>query len=161
MMLMTHAIVWAAFALGLLFGSFLNVCIARLPQHASIVRPGSQCLACGHAVRWYDNIPVLSWLVLRGRCRDCRSAISWSYPAVELTVGAWFAVIVFHASQASAEFITSLWIDALGSAALGFLLIGLMVMDWRTHRLPDAFTLTGTALGFFPRMCAGHLSRAR
>jgi leader peptidase (prepilin peptidase)/N-methyltransferase len=80
----------AAFGVGLLLGSFLNVCIARLPEHRSIVQPGSACMVCGHAIRWYDNVPVLSWLALRGRCRDCGAGISWRYPAVELGVGLWF-----------------------------------------------------------------------
>ena len=80
------------FVLGLLFGSFLNVCISRLPEHESIVTPRSRCMACGHTMRWYDNVPVLSWVVLRGRCRDCKAGISWRYPAVELAVGLWFAM---------------------------------------------------------------------
>ncbi|MDP9051693.1 MAG: prepilin peptidase, partial [Acidobacteriota bacterium] len=84
------------FGLGLLFGSFLNVCISRLPGHESVVRPRSRCLSCGHAVRWYDNVPVLSWVVLRGNCRDCKAGISWRYPAVELAVGLWFAWIASY-----------------------------------------------------------------
>jgi leader peptidase (prepilin peptidase)/N-methyltransferase len=150
------------FGVGLLLGSFLNVCISRLPAHESIVRPGSRCMSCGHAVRWYDNVPVLSWGVLRGRCRDCGAGISWRYPAVELAVGVWFAfnawrftllaltlfpveegVRVYHAYPLSFVVFSTLPI-----LVLGFLLIGLMVMDWRTQRLPDAFTLTGIAIGF-------------
>jgi len=143
--------------LGLLFGSFLNVCIARLPEHESIVSPGSHCMACGHAIRWYDNLPVLSWIVLRGRCRDCMEAISWRYPAVELAVGFWFAMA---GGRICLSFVPSFNIDnpmgfryenavaSLGFAILGFLLIGLMVMDWQTQRLPDAFTLTGIGIGF-------------
>jgi leader peptidase (prepilin peptidase)/N-methyltransferase len=147
------------FGVGLLLGSFLNVCISRLPAHESIVRPGSRCMSCGHAVRWYDNVPVLSWVVLRGRCRDCGAGISWRYPAVELTVGAWF---VFIAGRVLALGNASEWTDfhppaayiygdfahIAGIAILGFLLIGLMVMDWRTQRLPDAFTLPGIGIGF-------------
>ena len=145
--------------LGLLFGSFLNVCISRLPTHESIVKPGSHCMACGHAVRWYDNVPVLSWIVLRGRCRDCKARISWRYPAVELAVGLWFAraslwiwIAFFpdinHDTVASIQFSSPIIIGALLTAILGFLLIGLMVMDWQTQRLPDAFTLTGIGIGF-------------
>jgi leader peptidase (prepilin peptidase)/N-methyltransferase len=151
---------WVGFGVGLLFGSFLNVCIARLPKHESVVRPGSRCLACGHAVRWYDNLPVLSWLVLRGKCRDCGVGISWSYPAVELGVGFWgylagvemwhaWYVAGFIAVRRGFEDVFFNSAAVLGFAILGFLLIGLMVMDWQTQRLPDAFTLTGIGVGLF------------
>ena len=142
------------FVLGLLFGSFLNVCISRLPAHESIMTPGSHCMACGHAVRWYDNLPVLSWLVLRGRCRDCKARISWRYPAVELAVGLWFAICandLFSLELAKVSRLsgptTGEYVDVAGFAILGFLLIGLMVMDWQTQRLPDAFTLSGIGIG--------------
>jgi leader peptidase (prepilin peptidase)/N-methyltransferase len=148
------------FGLGLLLGSFLNVCISRLPEHESIVTPRSHCMACGHPIRWYDNVPVLSWLLLRGRCRDCGVGISWRYPAVELAVGVWLAIFVRQLCELY-WFIHTVdfgppsavyWDDNLpgivGFAILGFLLIGLMVMDWQTQRLPDAFTLTGIAIGF-------------
>jgi leader peptidase (prepilin peptidase)/N-methyltransferase len=146
--------------LGLLFGSFLNVCISRLPAHESIVTPRSHCMACGHAVRWYDNLPVLSWLLLRGRCRDCKAGISWRYPAVELAVGLWFLRSSADAYRiASSNWMTvdfgpplATWradnsVALIGTLILGFLLIGLMVMDWQTQRLPDAFTLTGIGIG--------------
>jgi leader peptidase (prepilin peptidase)/N-methyltransferase len=140
--------------LGLLFGSFLNVCISRLPAHESIVTPGSHCMACGHAVRWYDNLPVLSWVLLRARCRDCKARISWRYPIVELAVGLWFAIYandLFGLELAKVSRLsgpaTGEYVDVAGFAILGFLLIGLMVMDWQTHRLPDAFTLTGIGIG--------------
>ena len=141
--------------LGLLFGSFLNVCISRLPAHQSIVKPRSHCMACGHAIRWYDNVPVLSWMMLRGRCRDCKARISWRYPAVELAVGVWFAICandLFSLELAKVSRLsgptTGEYVDVAGFAILGFLLIGLMVMDWQTQRLPDAFTLTGIGIGF-------------
>ncbi|MEA2346900.1 MAG: leader peptidase (prepilin peptidase) / N-methyltransferase [Thermoleophilaceae bacterium] len=79
---------------GCLIGSFLNVVIYRVPRKESIVSPGSRCPGCGADVRWYDNVPVVSWLVLRGRCRDCAEPISWRYPAVELLTGALFALAV-------------------------------------------------------------------
>ena len=69
---------------GLILGSFMNVVVHRLPRHESLVTPGSHCTACGHAIRPWDNIPLLSWLLLRGRCRDCGTRIPWRYPAVEL-----------------------------------------------------------------------------
>jgi leader peptidase (prepilin peptidase) / N-methyltransferase len=84
---------------GLVLGSFFNVLIHRLPLHESIVSPGSRCPACGSAVRSYDNVPVLSWLVLRGRCRDCGEPISARYPLVEaLTAGAFVGVVLAHES---------------------------------------------------------------
>jgi leader peptidase (prepilin peptidase) / N-methyltransferase len=149
-------VVLLAFLLGLLFGSFLNVCISRLPQHDSIVHPRSRCPQCKAAIRWYDNIPLLSWFLLRGRCRDCKQAIAWRYPLVELAIGLWFAVVVFRCLTASSanvplttEWQITLVLIGLGLAILGFLLIGLMVMDWQTLLLPDAFTLTGIAIGLF------------
>lgn len=142
---------------GLIFGSFLNVCISRLPQGESVVYPRSRCPQCGAAIRWYDNIPVLSWLLLRGRCRDCKEPISLRYPLVELAVGFWFATVVLYCLDVSAtgmyvhyssEWYASLILTGIGVASLGFLLIGLMVMDWQTHLLPNAFTLWGIFIGF-------------
>ena len=145
-----------AFILGLIFGSFLNVCIARLPKHESVVTPRSRCPQCGAPIRWYDNIPLLSFLLLRGRCRSCQQTIPWRYPLVELAVGLWFAVVVFRCLDSSSpnvslstEWHIALILVGLGIAILGFLLIGLMVMDWQTLLLPDAFTLTGIAIGLF------------
>jgi leader peptidase (prepilin peptidase)/N-methyltransferase len=146
------------FVLGLLFGSFLNVCIARLPQHESIVKPRSRCPQCGAAIRWYDNIPLLSWVLLRGRCRDYGCSISIQYPLVELAVGLWFVKVVgltswifYQDPNSNIKFgfdqIASGTIQGIGVAILGFLLIGLMVMDWQTMRLPDTFTLTGIFVG--------------
>jgi len=76
----------AAFALapGLALGSFMNVVAARVPLRRSLVSPGSACMSCGHEIGWRDNIPVVSWLLLRGRCRNCKATIPWRYPAVEL-----------------------------------------------------------------------------
>jgi leader peptidase (prepilin peptidase)/N-methyltransferase len=144
-----------AFLLGLLFGSFLNVCISRLPFHESIVKPRSHCPRCLHTIRWYDNIPLLSWVNLRFRCRDCGARIPWRYPLVELAIGLWFAGSI-HGAHFPYIIEQSIWGDLPGAiitssatAILGFLLIGLLVMDWQTNTLPDAFTLTGTAIGFF------------
>jgi leader peptidase (prepilin peptidase)/N-methyltransferase len=149
----------AAFIIGLLFGSFLNVCISRLPRKESIVHPRSHCPQCGAPIRWYDNIPIFSWVLLRACCRDCKWSIPWRYPFVEFTVGIWFWVTTtsflsnfsrahdFGGGFSSEDVPRS--IAALSIAILGFLLIGLMVMDWQTMVLPDAFTLTGMAIGFF------------
>jgi prepilin signal peptidase PulO-like enzyme (type II secretory pathway) len=80
-------------AVGGVIGSFLNVVIYRLPAGRSIIWPGSHCPGCGHPIRWYDNLPVLSWFLLRGRCRDCRMRISWRYPAVEAVTMGLFVVL--------------------------------------------------------------------
>jgi leader peptidase (prepilin peptidase) / N-methyltransferase len=157
----------AAFVTGLLFGSFLNVCISRLPQRESIVHPRSRCTQCGATIRWYDNVPLLSWALLRGRCRDCKQAIPWRYPLVELAVGLWFARIASDlglqwAANNKPDVLAILQAvggtpysfahripELISLAILGFLLIGLMVMDWETMILPDAFTLTGIVIGVF------------
>jgi leader peptidase (prepilin peptidase) / N-methyltransferase len=81
---MDYALAAFAFAPGLALGSFMNVVAARVPLRRSLVSPGSACMSCGHEIGWRDNVPVLSWLLLRGRCRHCRAAIPWRYPAVEL-----------------------------------------------------------------------------
>jgi leader peptidase (prepilin peptidase)/N-methyltransferase len=148
-----------AFVVGLVFGSFLNVCIARLPWGESVVTPRSRCRQCGSFLRWYDNFPLLSWIALRARCRDCKAAISWQYPAIELLTGVWFAVSIFHFAMMLLEpmptppYTGEEWavsaIAALSAAILGFLLIGLMVMDWQTGLLPDTFTFGGMAAAFF------------
>jgi leader peptidase (prepilin peptidase)/N-methyltransferase len=80
----------ACFFFGLVIGSFLNVVIARLPDGRSVVHPPSACPACGGSISWYDNVPVLSWLWLRARCRNCQARISWRYPAVELLTAVLF-----------------------------------------------------------------------
>lgn len=141
------------FALGLVFGSFLNVCIARIPNGASIVSPRSRCPDCGIPIRWYDNIPLLSWILLQTRCRGCRQAISWQYPAVELATGLWFlnqsTYVWLSIHQQTQSDIAPILLAALSTIILGFLLIGLIVMDWQTGLLPDAFTLSGIAAGLF------------
>jgi leader peptidase (prepilin peptidase)/N-methyltransferase len=140
---------------GLLLGSFLNVCIVRVPRGESVVSPGSRCLGCGHAVRWYDNVPVLSWFVLRGKCRDCGMGISWRYWVVELAVGLWFFRLgglfyVYLVGNGYHSYPWNFWAFPLvGEAILGWLLIGLIAIDWEWQRLPDAFTLGGIAAGMF------------
>lgn len=142
---------------GLAFGSFLNVCIARLPEHRSIVRPGSACPRCGAEIRFYDNLPLISWALLRGRCRACRWRIPWRYPAVEVATAALFLICYLR---------FGFTVEGGGMAVLSFLLLGLAAMDAETMRLPDAFTLPGIALGvvwsgLLPALgMAGHLLRA-
>jgi leader peptidase (prepilin peptidase)/N-methyltransferase len=137
--------------LGLIFGSFLNVCIGRLPGHESIVRPRSRCPRCGAAIAAHDNIPVLSYLLLRGKCRSCRRPIAWRYLAVELVLAALWLLCWFMYGPS---------LRALGTAVLSFLLLGLAVMDAETMRLPDAFTLPGIVLGVvYSGAICGHWAR--
>ena len=139
------ALITAAVVLGLTFGSFLNVCIVRLPAHQSIVTPASHCVHCNTPIRASDNIPVISWLWLRGRCRNCKAKISPQYPLVELATAALFVACVLHTGAT--------WQTLLDAVAC-FLLLGLAVMDWQTMLLPDAFTLPGIAAAFFLRVFA-------
>ncbi|MEO8724990.1 MAG: prepilin peptidase [Acidobacteriaceae bacterium] len=132
----------ALFGLGLVFGSFLNVCIYRLPLGRSVVAPGSACPECGKAIRAYDNIPVLSWLALRGRCRDCGAGIAARYPAVELMTGLLFLACALHFSSSS----SGAW-AAAKYCVLCFLLLGLIFTDLEHLTLPDEMTWSGIALG--------------
>ncbi len=129
----------ALFVLGLVFGSFLNVCVSRIPRDRSVVTPGSHCPACGASIRWHDNIPFLSWILLRGRCRDCGERIPPRYPAVEL-----LTAILFTASYA---WFGPSWLT-LKFCIFSFLLVGLLFMDAETGLLPGEFTYTGIVLGF-------------
>jgi leader peptidase (prepilin peptidase) / N-methyltransferase len=125
-------------AVGLAFGSFLNVCIARLPRHESIVRPRSRCPCCAASIAAGDNIPLLSFLLLHGRCRFCHQTISWRYPAIELATAAlWLLCWLKYGPT----------LQALGMATLSFLLLGLAAMDAEAFRLPNTFTLPGIAFG--------------
>jgi leader peptidase (prepilin peptidase) / N-methyltransferase len=128
----------AAFAFGLAFGSFLNVCIYRLPRGLSVVWPGSACPTCKQPIRFYDNVPVLSWLVLGGRCRHCKLRISPRYMVIEILTGVLFAVCCAH---------FGLTLAALKYCVFGFLILGLIFTDAETMLLPDKMTLPGIALG--------------
>lgn len=139
-----------AFAIGLILGSFLNVVIARLPAGESIVAPRSRCEHCAGALRWYDTVPLLSFLALRGRCRGCRAAISWRYPLVEAATGIWFALSAntFAANiNADGDRMLQAAVTSLAVAALGWFLIGLGVTDWRHHLLPNELTVGGLLTG--------------
>lgn len=129
----------AAFILGLLIGSFLNVCIARLPKDESIVWPASRCPKCLTPIKFYDNVPLLSFLLLRGRCRACKEPISFKYPAVELLTGAVTALF-------AAKWLGSpAWLAAALLAA--YVLIIVSVVDFETMLISDAFSLALFALG--------------
>jgi len=124
--------------LGLILGSFLNVVIARVPNEQSIVRPRSRCPSCGHQLVWLENIPVLSWLALRGRCRSCRAPISWRYPIVELLTGLLFLACL-HRYGWTWELVSAL--------TLVMLLIPLTFIDLEHWILPFSITLPGIAFG--------------
>jgi len=126
------------FVFGLCVGSFVNVCIHRLPEGESIVRPRSRCPRCKSAIAAYDNIPLFSYLFLRGRCRHCGSSISFLYPTVELATGLVFLLIYYRFGFSPA---------ALRASFLAAALIALIVTDLRGRILPDAITFPGMAVG--------------
>jgi leader peptidase (prepilin peptidase)/N-methyltransferase len=131
-MLVSWPVALVAALLGLVVGSFLNVCIVRWPEGESVVRPPSRCPHCGRQVRWYENVPVLSWLALRGRCAGCGASISPLYPAVELATG-----LVWLASAAA----FGATLDGLRVAVFATVLLGIAVTDARRMIIPDGFTL--------------------
>jgi leader peptidase (prepilin peptidase)/N-methyltransferase len=123
---------------GAIIGSFLNVVIYRLPLDQSLVKPGSRCRNCGYSLRWFDNIPVVSWLLLRGRCRKCGTAVSWQYPLVELVTAVLFVLVV--------------WLTPFGPLLaarllLVCILIVLFGIDLEHQILPNSITLPGIAIG--------------
>jgi leader peptidase (prepilin peptidase) / N-methyltransferase len=154
--------VGAFFLFGLTFGSFLNVCIYRLPRDLSVVSPRSMCPNCGMAIAFYDNIPVLSWIILRGRCRNCNAPISPRYAIVELLTGItfvlawltprtdWFESSYRRSVLSSFEPLTAPYEPnalAFQLCALAFFLIGLIFTDAETKLLPDLLTKPGIAVG--------------
>lgn len=124
--------------LGLVLGSFLNVCIVRLPAGESIITPRSHCPGCGKLIHWYDNIPVLSYIMLRARCRNCHVRISPIYPVVEILT-ALVLVLCFRRFTLTPEFIKN--------SVLALLLIILVFTDLKERRIPHAVTLLGMGLG--------------
>ena len=123
-----------AFLLGAIFGSFLNVCVARWPKELSVVSPRSRCPQCGHEITWWENIPLVSWLLLRGKCHGCKKPISAVYPLVELVVAlGWLASYVqFGAS-----------LSGIRVAVFGTILLGIMLTDATAYVIPDGFTAFG------------------
>jgi leader peptidase (prepilin peptidase)/N-methyltransferase len=123
---------------GLMIGSFLNVCTLRWPEDESVVFPGSHCPKCGEPIRWYDNVPVLGYVLLRGRCRACREPISLQYPLVELATGLVWAGMFSYAG---------LSFEALRGTLLLTILFGIALTDARFYIIPDQFSLGGLVLG--------------
>ena len=143
--LLAYAIV---FAFGACVGSFLNVCIARWPREESVVRPRSRCPRCGHRIAWFENVPVVSWLALRGRCRGCREPISPIYPIIELSVGlAWVAAALAF----------GVGFEALRVAVFGTILFGIAVTDAKHYVIPDGFTVFGLIWCIVTAMIGGWL----
>lgn len=123
---------------GLVFGSFLNVCIYRMPRGLSVVSPRSACPNCKTPIAAYDNIPVLSWILLGGKCRHCKTPITPRYAGVELLTGILFGLCAWYYPMP---------LDALKYMTLSFLLLGLVFTDCENRILPDALTITGFVLG--------------
>lgn len=132
-----------ALLVGLCVGSFLNVCVARWPREQSVIRPRSRCPSCGHQLAWFENIPLLSWIALRARCRCCDEPISFIYPLGELTIGLVWALSVWHFGPS---------LTALRVAVFVTILVGVALTDLQHYLIPDGFTITGMLL-----MLAGSL----
>lgn len=138
---------------GLAFGSFLNVCLSRWPAGESVVKPRSHCRQCNRTLTWWENVPLVSWLGLRGRCRTCHAWIGWRYPLVELAVGvlwaysAWHSILMVLDPHMAMGFYSGL-ADVGGKMLFYWLLIALAVLDAENLWLPDWITLPGIALGF-------------
>jgi leader peptidase (prepilin peptidase)/N-methyltransferase len=131
------AVLWAA-VIGASAGSFLNVCIYRWPAGQSVLRPPSRCPACETPLRWRDNVPILGWSLLRGRCRHCGARISVQYPLVELGCTLiWMAAVVNHGVE----------LEALRSALFLTILLGIAMTDAQHMVIPDQFTIIGAAIG--------------
>jgi leader peptidase (prepilin peptidase)/N-methyltransferase len=133
---------------GLLIGSFLNVIIARVPEGRSLWRPGSACPGCGAAIAWHDNIPVLSFLALRGRCRACSVPIPWRYPIVEALTAALFGAAAWRFGPT---------LDAVTAAALLAGLVAITVVDLERQIIPDVLSLPGILAGVLANLATGRL----
>ncbi|MCK5446999.1 MAG: prepilin peptidase, partial [Gemmatimonadetes bacterium] len=124
--------------LGASVGSFMNVCVTRLPKGESLLRPRSRCPECSGQIAWYDNVPLLSWILLRGKCRQCRTSISFQYPAVELVTAAiWIGMALMYGPT---------W-RALQGSILFSLLLTISLIDARHYLIPDALSIGGLGAG--------------
>ena len=139
----------AAGLFGLAVGSFLNVCSLRWPQDGSVVRPRSRCPRCDALIAWYDNVPVVSWVLLRGRCRRCSEPISLQYPLVEAATGLVWAGLFWYWGLS--------W-EALRGAIFLTILFGIGLSDARFYIIPDAFSVGGTVLGVLLSLLPGGIS---
>ena len=126
------------FIFGIVIGSFLNVCILRIPLHETIVTERSHCMTCGYQLSWYDMVPVFSWLIYGGKCRKCKAPISPQYPIIEFLNGVCYVVITL---------VTGFSLESILYCLLASALIVLSVIDWRTYEIPLGINLFILALG--------------
>ena len=131
-------LIFYAFILGAVVGSFLNVVIHRVPRRLSIVRPGSACPSCSTPIAWYDNLPIVSWIILRGRCRKCRAPISLRYPLVETAAALLAAggVVLYGAHPITIEVVVFAWVS-----------LALALIDLEHQILPDVMTYPSIVFG--------------
>ncbi len=148
---MTWFITLSAGVFGLIFGSFANVCVHRIPLRLSVVTPGSRCPSCERAIVWYDNIPLLSWLFLSGKCRYCKTKISMRYPVLELLMGISWAGLAWH---------FGLSMMLLQALLLVSLLWVLTLIDLETGLLPNVLTFPGIGIGLMFAYGFGYLQDA-
>lgn len=139
------------FVVGAAIGSFLNVCIGRWPEGLSVVKPRSRCPKCGHQIKATENIPILSWIFLRGRCSNCRERISIQYPIVELIVGLIWLDIYFH---------FGLTFTAFRIAVFATVLLGIAITDAKHFLIPDGFTVFGLFFVLATALIALYLGQA-
>ena len=128
------------FVAGLVMGSFLNVCILRIPRGESVIRPGSRCPKCKTSIRWFDNVPLLSFFWLRARCRWCGGKIAWRYPLVEGLNGAGYLGVVYTFGWNRSALVYALFLS---------LLLIVMMIDIDHLVIPDVISLAGLVVGFF------------
>lgn len=134
---------------GAVLGSFLNVCILRLPAQLSVVSPGSRCPKCGYALRWYDNIPILSWLMLGGKCRSCRTPISIQYPLIELATALIWAAFAWWVGPS---------LEMLRGGLFFTILLGIAMTDAREYIIPDEFSVGGLVIAILFSLDGGFKS---
>jgi leader peptidase (prepilin peptidase)/N-methyltransferase len=139
------------FAVGAAIGSFLNVCIGRWPENLSVIRPRSRCPKCGHEISAIENIPIVSWLILRGRCSGCRERISIQYPIVELVVGLIWLDAYFHFGMS---------FTAFRIAVFATVLLGIAITDAKHFLIPDGFTVFGVFFVLLTSLFALYLGQS-
>jgi len=138
-----------AFFAGTFVGSFLNVVIYRVPRKLSIIYPPSSCPHCGHRIKPWFNVPLFGWLLLRGKCRDCHTAISWTYPLVEFLGGLTALLSVYHFGRTS---------SALVYAFFAWVLLAVAFIDFRTRLIPNSLVITLLAGGIALNLAAGFIA---
>ncbi len=157
---------WATlfcFFWGAIWGSFLNVVIYRVPRGLSVVRPGSHCMACNTPIPWYHNIPVLTWVILRGRCANCKAAFSIRYPLVELVTACFTAGLWIQLVQSAGGDLTAIPLHTLLIAWFFYFvfvadLIVIALIDFDTMRIPDVLSLSPIPMGLACALFAGDIT---